>query len=201
MYAYIRGELVEKELDTAVVEAAGVGYMINIPMSVYEILPGIGSEVKLYTHLNVKEDDMSLFGFESKEMLKTFRLLLGVSGVGPKAALSILSTLSIADLRFAILSGDVKTISKAQGIGKRTAERVILELKDKLDIEEAPTEVLGDTINTDSANAVRREAIEALIALGYSSGEATKCIYDVEIKDDETVESILQQALKNMAFI
>lgn len=200
MYAYIKGVLTEKEYDTAVIETGGVGYLIMIPQSVYEILPGIGSEVKLYTHLAVKEDDMSLYGFESKEMLKTFRLLLGVSGVGPKAALSILSTLNLSDLRFAILSGDVKSISKAQGIGKKSAERIVLELKDKLEIGENVEEVAAGVPN-DSVNAVRKQAIEALMSLGYTSAEATKCVYEVEVMENENVESILQQALKNMAFI
>ncbi|MCR5468190.1 MAG: Holliday junction branch migration protein RuvA [Lachnospiraceae bacterium] len=204
MYAYIKGELVEKEPDTAVIEASGVGYLITIPQTVYEMLPATGNEIKLYTHLNVKEDDMSLFGFDSKEMLRTFRLLLGVSGVGPKAAMAILSTLSVGDLRFAILAGDAKTISKAPGVGKRSAERIILELKDKIATEDdyiIAEETASEGDGSTSTNSVRKEAIEALVALGYTSSEATKCVYEVEPVDGETVETILQSALKKMAFI
>ena len=126
MYAYIKGELAEKNIDSIVVEAAGVGYLIYIPTQYFDMLPDEGEDVKIYTYLCVREDAMILYGFLSKDDLEIFKLLITVSGIGPKGGLAILSTLPADDLRFAILSGDSKAISKAPGIGAKTAQRVIL---------------------------------------------------------------------------
>lgn len=126
-----------KNIDSIVVEAAGVGYLIYIPTQYFDMLPDEGEDVKIYTYLCVREDAMILYGFLSKDDLEIFKLLITVSGIGPKGGLAILSTLSADDLRFAILSGDSKAISKAPGIGAKTAQRVILDLKDKLSLEDA----------------------------------------------------------------
>ena len=135
MISYVRGELASVEPDKAVVDVGGVGYGVFMPQQALSMLPSPGSEVKLYTYLNVKEDAMQLFGFLTKDDLEIFKLVIGVSGIGPKGGLNILSCMTPDDLRFAIMSGDAKAISAAPGIGKKTAEKLILELRDKVDIE------------------------------------------------------------------
>ena len=161
----------------------------------------MGNEVKLYTYLNVREDAMQLFGFLTRDDLEIFKLLIGVSGIGPKGGLSILSKLTADDLRFAIMSGDSKAISAAPGIGKKTAEKVIIELKDKLDIEQILNPSDSETksaIEMDgSANAVQSEAVQALVALGYGSTESLKAVNKVN-SENMTVEAVLKQALKNL---
>ena len=137
MYAYVKGELTEVTVDFIVIEAGGIGYRIFIPGKTFEYLPGIGEELKVYTYLHLREDVMILYGFLTKDDLELFKLLITVSGIGPKGGLAILSTLEADDLRFAVLSGDAKAIAKAPGIGAKTAQRVILELKDKLSLEDA----------------------------------------------------------------
>lgn len=132
MISYIRGPLEEKREDSVVVEAGNIGYRIFIPSSVLGELPGLGEEVKIYTYFSVREDGMSLYGFLSKQDLEMFRQLIGVNGVGPKSALGILSALKPDVLRMAVLSGDAKAISKAPGVGAKTAQRIILDLKDKV---------------------------------------------------------------------
>ena len=136
MIQFIRGTLASLEEDRILVDVNGVGYGIFMSMQAMSMMPGTGTEVKIHTYLNVKEDAMQLFGFLTKEDLKIFKQLIKVSGVGPKGAQAVLSALSPDDLRFAVLSGDVKAICAAPGIGKRTAEKIILELKDKMNIEE-----------------------------------------------------------------
>ena len=203
MYAYIKGELAEKNIDSIVVEAAGVGYLIYIPTQYFDMLPDEGEDVKIYTYLCVREDAMILYGFLSKDDLEIFKLLITVSGIGPKGGLAILSTLPADDLRFAILSGDSKAISKAPGIGAKTAQRVILDLKDKLSLEEA-FELKSEHVsrqNENGSSGVKNEAVQALVALGYASSEALKALNGIEITDDMDVETLLKAALKNMAFL
>ena len=136
MISYIRGPLIETDEDMIVVEAGNVGYNIRVPLSVLESLPGIGKEVRVYTYLQIREDAMSLFGFLSRQDLKMFKQLLGVSGIGPKGALALLSAMRPEDLRLAIISGDTKAISRAPGIGSKTAQRVILDLKDRISVDQ-----------------------------------------------------------------
>ena len=203
MYAYIKGELAEKNIDSIVVEAAGVGYLIYIPTQYFDMLPDEGEDVKIYTYLCVREDAMILYGFLSKDDLEIFKLLITVSGIGPKGGLAILSTLPADDLRFAILSGDSKAILKAPGIGAKTAQRVILDLKDKLSLEEA-FELKSEHVsrqNENGSSGVKNEAVQALVALGYASSEALKALNGIEITDDMDVETLLKAALKNMAFL
>ena len=201
MYAYIKGELAEKNIDSIVVEAAGVGYLIYIPTQYFDMLPDEGEDVKIYTYLYVREDAMILYGFLSKDDLEIFKLLITVSGIGPKGGLAILSTLSADDLRFAILSGDSKAISKAPGIGAKTAQRVILDLKDKLSLEDAfekklENQTSGAAVSMNST--VKNDAVMALNALGYSSTESLKAVSKVDITEDMDVEDVLKLALKNM---
>ena len=202
MYAYIKGILAEVNTDSIVIENQGIGYQLYVSLQALEELPAIGMEVKVYTYLHVREDAMVLFGFPDREDLKMFQMLLTVSGVGPKGALGILSALSGDDLRFAILSGDSKAISKAPGIGAKTAQRVILELKDKVSLEDAfetkTAHIAGGNVTFNGT--VKNEAIQALVALGYSSSEAMKAVSQVEISQEHKVEDVLKLALKHMAF-
>ena len=188
MYAYIKGELAEKNIDSIVVEAAGVGYLIYIPTQYFDMLPDEGEDVKIYTYLCVREDAMILYGFLSKDDLEIFKMLITVSGIGPKGGL-------------AILSGDSKAISKAPGIGAKTAQRVILDLKDKLSLEDAfekklENQASGAAVSMNST--VKNDAVMALNALGYSSTESLKAVSKVDITEDMDVEDVLKLALKNM---
>ena len=183
MISYIKGELTEVFEDTVVVETNGIGYNIRVPGSVLDRLPSVGSSVRIYTYLYVKEDAMNLFGFLNRDDLSVFKLLLNVSGIGPKGALAILSTIGPDDLRFAVLSEDVKTISSAPGIGAKTAKRLIIELKDKLKLAEVFETALANKEKASSENDVllaRNEAVEALVALGYASAQAMKAVQQVE---------------------
>ena len=202
MISYIRGELAAIEKEKVIVDVGGIGYGIFMPEASMGLLPRPGNEVKLHTYLNVREDAMQLFGFLTRDDLEVFRLLIGVSGIGPKGGLSILSKLTSDDLRFAVLSGDAKAISAAQGIGKKTAEKVIIELKDKLDFEEVlNSSAEGKTANSASvdagANEIQSEAVQALVALGYGSTESLKAVKKVDT-EFATVEDVLKQALKNL---
>lgn len=201
MFSYIRGELVEIEPDHIVVEAGGIGYMVCISGKAMEILPRIGDEVKVHTYLYLREDLMVLYGFLERDELMVFKLLIGVSGIGPKGAMGILSALSPDDLRFAVLAGDAKAISKAPGIGAKTAQRVVLELKDKLSLEDAFENKLEHQKQQGeiSGNSVKNEAVMALTALGYSSSESLKAVSKVVITEDMDVEAVLKGALKHMA--
>ena len=203
MYAYIKGELAETNPDHIVIETGGIGYQVFISGQTFEYLPAVGEEIKVYTYLYLREDAMILYGFLTKDDLELFKLLISVSGIGPKGGLAILSALSADDLRFAIMSGDAKAISRAPGVGARTAQRLILELKDKLSLEDAFEQKLAknDSPVQNKAKGAKNEAIEALVALGYSSSEALKALNGIEITDDTDVEDILKAALKNMAFM
>ena len=200
MISYIKGELTEVFEDTVVVETNGIGYNIRVPGSVLDRLPSVGSSVRIYTYLYVKEDAMNLFGFLSRDDLSVFKLLLNVSGIGPKGALAILSTIGPDDLRFAVLS-DVKTISSAPGIGAKTAKRLIIELKDKLKLAEVFETALANKEKAPSENDVllaRNEAVEALVALGYASAQAMKAVQQVENAEEKDSEQILKEALKKL---
>ena len=202
MYAYIKGELAEKNIDHFVVEAGGIGYLIYVPAQSIDYLPDEGDQIKVYTYLYIREDAMVLYGFLTKDDLEIFKMLITVSGIGPKGGLGILSTLSADDLRFAILSGDSKTISKAPGIGAKTAQRVIIDLKDKMSLEEAFEKKLennADGVQKTLNSSIKNDAVLALSALGYSSAESLKAVSKVDITDDMDVEDVLKLALKNMS--
>ena len=202
MYSYIKGELAEVNTDHIVIDVGGIGYMIYIPAQSLNYLPGIGEMLKVHTYLYMREDAMILYGFLTKDDLEMFKLLITVSGIGPKGGLAVLSTLSSDDLRFAVLSGDSKAISKAPGIGSKTAQRVIIDLKDKLSLEDAFEKKLeheNEKINVSSNSQVKNDAVMALNALGYSSTESLKEVSKVEITDDMDVEDVLKAALKHMS--
>lgn len=202
MISYIRGELCDIEEQKAIVDVNGVGYGIYMPQQALSLLPPMGQQVKIHTYLNIREDAMQLFGFLTKEDLNVFRLLIGVNGIGPKAGLNILSCLSPDELRFAVLYGDAKAISATPGIGKKTAEKLILELKDKLNIEDMLEHAAhgGDSEDlasgTDTAsNTMQAEAVQALTALGYGSAESLRAVKKSS-PECSSVEDILKEALK-----
>lgn len=201
MYAYIKGELAEINTDHIVIEAGGIGYQVFISLQTFDYLPSVGENLKIYTYLYLREDAMILYGFLTKDDLELFKLLISVSGIGPKGGLAILSTLEADDLRFAILSGDAKAISKAPGVGGKTAQRVILELKDKLSLEDA-FEAKTEHVQKNAAAAggsVKNDAVMALTALGYSSTESLKAVSAVEITEDMDVEEVLKATLKHLS--
>lgn len=203
MIAYVNGIIDDIAEDNAVVDVGGVGFNIKISADTAARLPGIGEPVKLYTYTNVKEDAFQLFGFLSKNDLEIFKKCITVNGIGPKGALSILSTLDADALRFAILSGDSKAISKAPGIGARTAERLILELKDKIRIDD---EMISREINSSGAaygmqaadSIQKKEAVEALVSLGYGQAESLKAVNAIEGIENMDSGAVLKAALKNM---
>lgn len=197
MYAYIKGEIVDISEDNLVLECNNIGYNIRIPLSVAQRLPGIGATVKIYTYTSVREDAFNLFGFLSKDDLEIYKKLIAVNGIGPKGALSILSAMSAEDLRFAILSGDVKAISKAQGIGNKSAERIILELRDKVQLmgsADLESDVL--TSSAPAETSAKNEAVEALTSLGYTPSDALKAVRQITVTEDMDAGTILKQALK-----
>lgn len=205
MIAYIRGELASLEEDKVLVDVGGIGYGVFMSAQAMSLLPPVGNEVKIHTYLNVKEDAMQLFGFLTRDDLHVFKLLIGVSGIGPKGGQAILSVLSPDDLRFAIMAGDVKAISAAPGIGKKTAEKLIVELRDKLSIEDALEHAVSEKNVPISGQAggnseIQGEAVQALVALGYGSTEALRAVRQVEITGDMEVEELLKQSLKHMMF-
>lgn len=209
LISYIKGPLIDIGEDMVVVEAAGIGYNIHVPVSVTEALPKTGTEVQIYTSLQVREDAMTLFGFLTRQDLQMFRQLLGVNGIGPKAALGILSVMRTEDLMMAILSGDAKAIARAPGIGPKTAQRVILDLKDRIRMEDilpgggVDHSAIGAAAQTAAGAGMEgagREAVEALVALGYSMTEAGKAVRQVEITEMMTAEDVLKASLRYLAF-
>lgn len=203
MIAFLKGQVADVSTDSIVLDVNGVGYEVLVPGQVISMLEGIGQELKVYTYMQVREDAVVLFGFLTRDDLAMFRMLIGVSGVGPKAGLSILSALGADDLRFAILADDAKKIAKTPGIGAKTAQKIILELKDRLDLEEAfEKKLAADQISPEAAAAAGDEnvqtAVEALTALGYGSTEALKAVRAVKATADMAVEAILKEALKHI---
>ncbi len=198
MITYIVGELTYIDNNTIILEACGVGYEITVPESVITSLPGIGSSIKIYTYQNVKEDALDLYGFLTMDDLKIFKQLITVNGIGPKGALSILSVISPDELRLAVISDDVKKIQSAPGIGSKTAQKLIIELKDKLKIEGVVYDLHDEK---DIVKSVRGEAVSALISLGYSNSESVSAVSTLVITENMTSEDILKQALKKLAFI
>lgn len=198
MISYVRGEIVAFEEEKVIIDVGGIGYGIYMPAVSMGKLPMVGNEVKLHTYFSVKEDSMQLYGFLTKDELNVFKLIIGVNGIGPKGGLGILSKLTPNDLRFAVMAKDVKAISAAPGIGKKTAEKLILELKDKLSIEDALNNPQEQVINTHAQmdKSAQMDAVQALVALGYGNTEALKAVKKVEIDESTTVEEILKGALK-----
>jgi Holliday junction DNA helicase RuvA len=203
LFSYIKGPLMEVMENIVVVEAGGIGWNIHVPLSVLERLPRTGEEVRIYTSFQVREDAMTLYGFLNRQDLQMFRMLLGVNGIGPKAALGILSVMRPEELRIAIISEDAKSIAYAPGIGPKTAKRVILDLKDKIKMEDVfPGEISGEDMepavsaSMAAVGGAAREAVEALVALGYSLSEASKAVRQVPVDEENTAEEVLKASLK-----
>lgn len=197
MIAYIRGTLTEKDPTRVVIEAAGVGYELVISLSTYEALPREGAEAKLLTYHCVREDDEILFGFASEQEKEMFVKLTSVSGVGPKIAISILSGSTLGELALAISTNDAKRISSIKGVGKKTAEKICVELRDKVSALDAASLAGGNSAGG-AESAVLRDAVAALRALGFNEETSSKMVTDVLAKDPsvDSVERIVRLALK-----
>ncbi|WP_028243689.1 Holliday junction branch migration protein RuvA [Pseudobutyrivibrio ruminis] len=205
MFSYIRGTLADIDDNVVTVENNGIGYGMSASLNTIRQLPAIGSEVKLNTKLIPKEDSLTLYGFYDKEELKMFELLLCVSGIGPKGALAILGNMTVSDIQFAVAGGDAKAFAAAPGIGKKTAERIIIDLKDKVDIigafEAKITSDLSGTKKAAPATSVKEEVLEALVALGYSPSNAARALDKMTITESTTTEQLLSDTLKQMSFL
>ena len=185
MISYVKGRLADIFGDTIVVEAGSLGFNIRVPLSLLDTLPDIGREVLIYTYFQVKEDAMTLYGFSSRQDLDMFKMLIGVNGVGP----------------IALVTGDAKAIAKAPGVGSKTAQRIILDLKDKVPAEALASGFLAPREEKKAMEGAAGEAVDALAALGYSQAEAYRAVSQVEIADGMTAEDVLKASLKHLAFL
>ncbi len=209
MISYVKGPLVAVNEDIIVVEAGAVGLAIHVPVSLLPELPGLGAEVTVHTYFQVREDAMTLYGFLNRQDRDMFRQLIGVNGIGPKGALGILSALRPDDLRIAIVSEDVKALAKAPGIGTKTAQRLILDLKDKISMDDvlagmagsAAAEAGGTGVSAFGLAEAAKEAVQALVALGYSNTEASRAVKQVEVTEGMTAEDVLKASLKHLSFL
>ena len=199
MIAYISGALVSAGENYIVIDNHGMGYRIFVSGKFLEHIPAYGTQIKVYTHMYIREDELTLSGFYSEEELSVFRILIGISGVGPKVAMAILTALTIQELQLAVISEDAKTISKANGVGAKGASRIILELKDKLKMEDMMDAAYEQSIaqDTQDANAAR-DAILALVNLGYSNSEAALAVKKIGDTSQMDIEAILKAALKKL---
>ena len=203
MIASVKGKLEGVTAESVIIDVNGLGVEAIVPTTVINRLPKIDDNVRLYTYLHVREDAMQLYGFLEKEDLDFFKLLITVNGIGPKAAIAILSSMPTDILTFAIISEDTKTIEKAQGIGSKTAKKLVLELKDKVGIIKIPkntgSENYDNNVLTIGINSeIKDEAVQVLTALGYSQTEAVKAISTIEISEKMTSEELVKLALKNL---
>lgn len=202
MIAYVNGILENIAEDNAVIDVGGVGINVKISADTAARLPGVGEPVRLYTYTSVREDAFQLFGFLNRNDLEIFKKLITVNGIGPKGGLAILSVMDADDLRFAIMSGDAKAISKAPGIGAKTAQRVILDLKDKIVIDD--TLISREVEATTRGNALlgdtpqKREAVAALVSLGYGQTESAKAVNAIEGIEEMDSGTVLKAALKKL---
>ena len=199
MIAYISGALVSAGENYIVIDNHGMGYRIFVSGKFLEHIPAYGTQIKIYTHMYIREDELTLYGFHSEEELSVFRILIGISGVGPKVAMAILTAITVQELQLAVISEDAKTISKANGVGAKGASRIILELKDKLKMEDMMDAAYEQSIvqDTQDLNAAR-DAILALVNLGYSNSEAALAVKKIGDTSQMDIESILKAALKKL---
>ncbi len=201
MITFLSGKLTTALPTQATVDVAGVGYEMLIPLSSYDRLPAVGQQIHILTHLHVREDAHILFGFMTAAERDLFRLLVNnVSGIGPKLALAVLSGMSVGNFKSAVVNGDVASLSKISGLGKKTAERIVLELKDKLGVA-AAWEAASATHAPTPAQSQANEAVLALIALGYKQVDAHKAVRDLQDKQPEitSAEELVKSALKRIA--
>lgn len=204
MISFIHGELAEIIDDVVVIDHNGIGYNVEVPTSILPKLPAVGNRIKLYTYLSVREDAMKLFGFLTRDDLEIFKMLIGVSGIGPKGGLSILSVMTPNDLRLAVMSGDDKAIAKAPGIGSKTAQKVIIEMKGKVTMPDFVSLDTGSSMvsgDVPAGDDPRGEAIAALVALGYSNSEAVLAVKKVDYKEGMDSEAVLKASLRNLTFL
>lgn len=205
MIAFLKGMIEEINEKSVLLDVGGVGYEIYMPAGSASQLSRTGEEIKIHTYMQVSENGIGLYGFLTKDELHIFKLLITVNGIGPKGAVGILSAMSANDLRLAVLSDDDKAIAKAPGVGPKTAKKVILELKDKLHLEDALEEFQGGTqmpaVSENETNRERMEAVQALTALGYSNSDALKAVRMADNGDAVTTEELLKRALKQLAFL
>ncbi len=195
MISYVKGTLADITQDSVIIESGGFGVGIMVPGSVINSLPGRGTDVKIYTYMHVREDAINLFGFLSVDDLEIFKLLINVSGIGPKGALAVLSAITPDELRLAILTGDTAKISSAQGVGKKTAERVVLELKDKVSTAVPDSIAAGDS---GPVSGITAEAVQALVSLGIPERQAASAVSAVENRQDLGSEDLIKEALNNL---
>lgn len=198
MYAYIYGEIIEKEPENLVIECNHIGYNIHIAPGMLAKFPPIGQMTRVYTYTSVREDAFWLYGFTTKDELSLFKLLITVSGIGPKAAMGILSVMDVDTIRLAVISQDAKMIAKAPGVGAKSASRIVLELKDKI----KPEDVIGKPVDEDESSIVgtiRQEATEALVSLGYTVSDAYKVLQKLDINEDTRVEDVIKMALRHIS--
>lgn len=203
MISFIKGTVADIEEDKIIVECNNIGYNIFVPSSLIGKICRTGTEVKLYTYMSVREDALTLFGFLTKEELHLFKRMISVSGIGPKGALGILSTLSVDNLKLAILSEDAKAIAKSPGIGAKTASKLILELKDKISTDEVFSGYSDNGMEESPAlgeASIQKDAVDALVSLGYSSSEALSAVRKVcgKNKNLEDVSAVIKLALKEI---
>jgi len=197
MYAYIKGKLAAKSNDSVIIDNLGIGYRIFTAFSTIDGIGSEGDEIKLFTYLNVREDNISLFGFRTMEELSMFELLLSVSGVGPKAAISMLSSLSPSKFSLCVITDDAKALTKAQGIGLKTAQRIILELRDKVKKEDITGITKSGSMDVGSDGSITSESISALMVLGYSPLEARNAVSAV-YNEGIDLEGLIKAALKSL---
>jgi len=200
MIALLRGELAYKSIDHVIIDTGGVGYRLFIPLSTFYALPDAG-QVRLLVHTHVREDALLLFGFFTPAEKEMFATLIGISGIGPKLALNILSHIPVTDLQTAVLAGDIKRLSTLPGIGKKTAERLVLELKDKIGPIGIPAggQMPAAQLSGKSQSDPLADVISALVNLGYKDAQARKVLENMEIAHDAPMEEILKGALKVLA--
>lgn len=192
----VRGTLTYTDINYAVVECGGVGFKCFVSMTTLKELPPLGKEANLYTYLAVREDTMDLFGFATQQELDAFKLLITVSGVGPKAAMAVLSVLPPDRLSIAVSSGDVKSIQSAQGVGKKTAERIVLELKDKM-LGIAPSNAAVQSIQAVASNSDAQEAVEVLVSLGFNQSDAATVVGAMD--KGLSVDDMIRKGLKQLS--
>ena len=198
MISFLNGVIAAKNENGIIIDVGGVGYSVSMPVSDIAKAGGIGDNIKVFTHFHISENMVGLFGFLTSEQIDYFNKLIAISGIGPKAALSILGTLSIQDLAFAIIAEDVKAITRAPGVGPKAAQRIILELKGKIDTQEAVGAPISAHSVPVSALRADTEAVNALIALGASPSEAQKTVMQIS-KDGMSTEDIIKEALRRMS--
>lgn len=198
MIDFMQGKLIRKGMNFVVMQIGGIAYRLSVSAVTMDELPILNEEVILYTYLHIREDEISLFGFINEEEKGVFTTLLTVSGIGPKLALTILSQIKVAELKKAIIFEEIAPLTSVSGVGKKTAERIILELKDKIGKQDLEMQKFKGEVP--SSISVRSEALAALIALGYSQPEAQKAISSIKSSDKMlTVEELIRHALKNIA--